>query len=237
MAPTACPACGSGGHYTLKDGRVQCTSCRRKYTVKNHRVRLSEEALRMVARSFWRMVPAMSAATEQGVNSKTLQKYYDLIRRAIADGNEAEAAVKFGAARVAPELFRELAANSGLPKEAQPLFCLAQAAGKSSLLFAAEGPDARLAGVEPPDIAGWVYARDPATFHSLDLDHMHFAPGPATAAGSGRSFWIYAKKGLVKYHGGFRKNFPLFVHEMDFRFKADKEDAALNRLMEILLAI
>lgn len=237
MSRTTCPACGSSGHYTLKDGRSQCTECRKKYTAATHRVRLSREALQTVAESFWRKIPACTAAAEQGMNSKTLQKYYDLIRRAISEQNELAAAERFGATRVDPALFRELSAKSSLLKEASPIFCLAQAGGKACLLFAADGAEAAWSGMDPTQVLGWVYAQNQATLRALDLDHMHFLPGAHGDAGGGKAFWVYAKKGLVKYHGGFRKNFPLFVHEMDFRFHADNEDAALERLTEILLAI
>ena len=170
------------------------------------------------------------------MNSKTLQKYYDLIRRAISEQNEMAALQRFGATRVDPALFRELSAKSSLLKEARPIFCLAQASGKACLLFAADGAEAAWSGTDPTQVLGWVYAQNPATLRALDLDRMHFLPGAQGDPG-GKAFWVYAKKGLVKYHGGFRKNFPLFVHEMDFRFHADNEDAALSRLTEILLAI
>lgn len=237
MSQTTCPACGSSGQYTLKDGRSQCTECRKKYTATTHRVRLPTEALQMVAESFWRKVPACTAAAEQGMNSKTLQRYYDLIRRAISEQNETGAMNRFGAARVAPALFRELSAKSNLPKEACPLFCLAQATGQAFLLFAADEAEAALARVNPTEVLGWVYAQNQATLRALDLDHMHFIPGSPADGADGRAFWVYAKRGLVKYHGGFRKNFPLFVHEMEFRFHADNEEAALSRLTEILLAV
>lgn len=237
MSQTTCPECGSSGHYTLKDGRLQCIECRKKYTATTHRVRLSAQALQMVAQSFWRMTPACTAATEQGVNSKTLQKYYDLIRRAISDQNEEEASRQFGASRVAPARFQAMAANATLSREATPLICLAQGAGKVSLIFTAEGSGDTCAEPAEPEILGWVYAQNLNALRSLDLDHMHFYPTLQGSGNCGKAFWIFAKQKLVKYHGGFRKNFPLFMHEMAFRFNSNDEDAAMSRLMEILMAV
>ena len=32
------------------------------------------------------------------------------------------------------------------------------------------------------------------------------------------NFWGFAKRRLKMYHGGFKKNFPFFIREMEFRF-------------------
>lgn len=236
MQEITCPECGSAEHYTLKDHRLQCAGCRRKYTPATHRAKLPPHTLRLIAGSFWRMIPASAAAAEQGMNCKTLQKYYDLLRRAITKANQSHAVEQFGASTIDPALFHDIAARMGLGTAVKPLFCLAQGRGKISLLFAGGDSEGEFTGIAPSAILGWVYAQNPEALQSLDLDRTHFLSS-AEAKGNaiGRPFWIYAKRGLVKYHGGFRRNFHLFVHEMEFRFNNDNEDAALSWLMEILL--
>lgn len=236
MDQPRCPACGSRQHYLLSDNRRQCAVCRKKYSVGNHRGRLSPQSLQQLARSFWRLVPASAAAAEQGLNSKTLQRYYDLLRRAVTEASERDAIRQFGAAAMHPAPFHESAADRGVGRDPQPLFCVMQRGGRVSLLCAGEaaagGPSA---GTGSGEIAGWIYARDRRTLCSLDLDGIHLLPAGGPKGGAGAtSFWTYAKKGLVRYHGGFRKNFRLFVREMEFRFNNQDEDAAVTFLLEIL---
>lgn len=173
------------------------------------------------------MIPATTAAKELGINCKTMQKYYDLLRRAISALNEMDAIEQFGTAVISRSLFYELTP----PKEMQPVFCVLHREGKISLLFA--GDDPRMG--QFPEAAEWVYATNGKALCSLNLDSMHaLSTGAAKDPGAGVPFWIYAKKRLVKYHGGFRKNFRLFVREMEFRYNHGNTDVALAKLMGIL---
>ena len=229
-----CPACGSPKHYRLKDQRLQCAECRKKYTEQTHRCRLSEETLQHMVRSFWRMVPASTSAGELEVNLKTLQKYHHLLRLAISDASESSATQRLGASNADPRLFQILAKARGVGGGAEPLFCLVKGSGKVMLLNA-EHAEGNLADLPIQEIAGWIYARDRQALASLDLDRIHFlsaAEGPEPSEPAG--FWVKAKKGLVKYHGGFRKNFQLFMREMEFRFNNDNEDFTCGILLDFL---
>ena len=230
MNDITCPVCGGLEHYRLGDNRLQCALCRKKFTAESRRSRLPLQMLNSVAESFWRMIPASAAATERGLNCKTVQKYYDFLRRAIADINERYAVEQFGAAGIHPESFHEAAQRAGLGNEGRPLFCLVRGAGGISLLRAREEESALVAA---SDMAGWVYARDLRALAALDLDRMHCLP-VAGASDEERAFWPFAKRGLVRYHGGFKKNFPYFVREMEFRFNHQREDSVLPLLRQIL---
>lgn len=230
-----CPACGGTAHYRLKDNRLQCAGCRKKFTARKHRSKLPEETLRLIAQNFWRMVPAAAAAAEQGINSKTLQKYYDLLRRAIAEVYERDALERFGATAADPELFHGIAAGRGLGTAVKPLYCLAQSAARVALLPATEKPEGGFAAIAAPEILGWVYAKDHNALSSLDLDRIHSLPAVEAKGGAvAAAFWIHAKRGLVKYHGGFRKNFYHFMREMEFRFNNHDEDVTRAFLTRIL---
>jgi transposase len=235
MTGIQCPDCGSMQHYSLNDNRLQCAACRKKYTVGKHTGKLSLHTFQLIAQSFWRMVPATAAAAGLGINSKTLQKNYDVMRRAITAASESYAIEQFGAARIDPALFHAIAAGKGLASGVQPLFCLADSMGKVSLLTAGEELEGACADVAAPSLLGWVYARDQKTLSALDLDRTHFL---AAAGNNGNNasatFWLTVKRGLVRYHGGFRKNFHLFVREMEFRFNNNDEESAVAFLMEVL---
>jgi hypothetical protein len=180
------------------------------------------------------MTPALAVAAQQGVNSKTLQKYYDRMRRSLAQLNERSAAESFGGTNADPEQFREAARKKGMG-EAVPLFCLACRDGKVSLLIAEESGEP-FAEVACEAVVGWIYAHDQKAYAALDLDRIHFlAASPDMRNGIEASFWSSAKKGLVKYHGGFRKNFRLFMREMEFRFNARQEQDLQGFLLEMLM--
>ncbi|MHB8057178.1 MAG: hypothetical protein ACYDHC_04705 [Desulfuromonadaceae bacterium] len=230
-----CPECGSPQHYVLKDNRLQCAFCRKKYTLLSHRSKLSLNTLEHIALSFSQMTPATATAAEMGVNSKTIQKYYDLLRRTVAEANEKLAVRHFGTATISPALFFGCTDFKVSGTEIKPLFCLVKRDEGISLLFARNtSPDAT-ATVSRKDILGWVYARDNKAFDSLDLDRIHFiSTAEENIVDASRHFWTFAKKGLVKYHGGFRKRFYLFMREMEFRFNNHGKDSTRSCLFSIL---
>jgi len=82
-ADESCPECGAEAPYRLGDGRSKCRRCRRRYTPGGRGSRLPPEALRRLALCFWQMLPARRAARVAGVNRKTAQRHYDLLRRRI----------------------------------------------------------------------------------------------------------------------------------------------------------
>ncbi|HEX9024492.1 MAG TPA: hypothetical protein VF799_11710 [Geobacteraceae bacterium] len=197
--------------------------------------KLSRETMEAIARGFWRMTSASATAEELGMNCKTVQKYYDLFRRALHFELEAAVRKRFGGSHVLPERFRKAAARKNLGGEAEPLLCLARADGKPSILFVQGAPEEEVAAVPDEEIYGWLYAMDRAARDSLNLDRMHYTRELPDEYGHG-SFWMYAKKGLVRYHGGFRRHFHLFMREMEFRFNNHDEKVALAWLMNVLQA-
>ena len=232
---TVCPACGSLQHYTLKDSRLQCACCRKKYTLPSHRCKLSLQIMERIALSYCQMTPATTAASEMGLNSKTIQKYYDLLRRTVSEANEKQAINMFGSATIDPALFYNYTACKGLGQGIKPLLCLAKNSDGISLLFVQAEPSGVSATVDNIDIIGWIYAREQNSFDSLDLDRINFLSTTENMIADATSqFWIFAKKGLVKYHGGFRKNFYLFMREMEFRFNNHNKGSTLAYLTNIL---
>ncbi|HUT98430.1 MAG TPA: transposase, partial [bacterium] len=49
------------------------------------------------------------------------------------------------------------------------------------------------------------------------------------------NFWGYAKRRLKVYHGGFKRNFDLFIREMEFRFNHRGDQNVLKYLQDTLL--
>lgn len=234
---TKCPTCGSREHYRLKDNRLQCADCRKKFTEQMQSRALPEATLRQIVQAFWRMVPASAAASQQGMNSKTLQKYYDRLRRSISQANERCTELRFGGIIAPAGSFRDYARQKGLSEGLQPLFCLAKEKEQIFLLPVAKLKiEGEMAGIAAAETVGWIYALDQKAGEAVDLDRIHFLlAAQADARGGEAGFWMNAKKGLVKYHGGFRKNFHLFLREMEFRYNSRDEVRALDYLLKILV--
>lgn len=169
-----------------------------------------------------------------GLNSKTIQKYYDLLRRTVSEANEKQAINTFGTATIDPALFYNCDCK-GVAPGMKPLLCLARNVEGISLLFVQSVSPCKTATVANTDIIGWIYAREQNAFDSLDLDRIHFlSTTEKNIADATNPFWTFAKKGLVKYHGGFRKNFYLFMREMEFRFNNHNKGSTLAYLTNIL---
>jgi len=218
-----CPECGSGRHYMLNDNRLLCRDCRRKYSPPRFRSRLSEESVSRICESFWGMKPVSEVAAALSMNRKTIQRYYDLLRRGISGITESLLLGQYGTTVAG-------SANFHAVGQGEPMFCIARC-GKRLDLFSVTAKDG---GVnDGAQLAGWIYARDRGSLHCLDLDHIHYLPVGDGGVGE-HSFWGFAKKGLVSYCGGFRKNFYHFVREMEFRFNNREAPDVCDVLREIV---
>lgn len=187
-----------------------------------------------MVRSFWRMVPVSASASELGLNVKTLQKYHGRLRRMISEAGERTALGQLGAITAPAGHFYRSARERKLGAGVLPLFCLVLN-GDKVLLLALEEAEGSLANLGIPGTAGWIYAHDQNAKDCLDLDRIHFlSVGNAKELRDQVGFWINAKRRLVKYRGGFRKNFQLFMREMEFRFNNDNEDLTCDFLLDYL---
>jgi len=94
--------------------------------------------------------------------------------------------------------------------------------------------------VEPQS---WVYTDQLTAHNQIGLDGFHheridhskvFATGRNHINGI-ENFWGFAKRRLKMYHGGFKKNFPLFMKEMEFRFNQRDNDNVVELLTKMLM--
>ena len=93
--------------------------------------------------------------------------------------------------------------------------------------------------VEPQS---WVFSDGFRAYDNLDLEGFrHSRVDHSKTLGSGKNhingienFWGFAKRRLKLYHGGFKRNFALFLLEMEFRFNHRKDPNAIELLERIL---
>lgn len=229
-----CPFCGKGKTYLLEDGRVKCAQCAHKFTPMPRHSHLPKETIRIIARRFWEMTPTTSVAAELNLNIKTVQRYFLRAREGMARCCEESAIVHFGYDRAALSLFESDGSKAVCGSQAMPICALAVSAETISLLFADDNSNPDLLPAAQ-GISGWLYGRTQESIERHLLDQIHLTLHHDQTSELPRLFWQFAKKGLARYQGGFRHNFPLFLREMEFRFKVRQRPDAADLCCQLLI--
>ena len=229
-----CPFCGKGKTYRLEDGRVKCAQCAHKFTPLPRHSHLPEATIRVIAQRFWEMTPTTTVSAELALNIKTVQRYFLRAREGMARCCEHSAIAHFGSDRISLRCFERAPSRPACGIQAQPICAIAVSADSLSLLF---GDDSNSTSClhHADDIAGWLYGRNQESIERHLLDQMHLVLHSNHMSELPRQFWQFAKKGLARYQGGFRHNFPLFMREMEFRFKVRQRPDAANLCTQLLI--
>jgi transposase len=237
-----CPDCHHNGFNVLADGRYQCKRCRKKFTPRQRKSRLPPPVVREIASSFWLMVPAVSSSGRLGLNRKTVQRYYLILRLRIMRARERALREAFGGGYLDAAPFARLFAGAAgaAVRDSRPVFGIVSRGGEAWVILPEEAGGSVGERRIVPDC--WVYARGGGAFETKDIDRFLCV----ASAGRGREgmcplhgndrddFWLFAKRRLKKYYGGFKRNFPLFIREMEFRFNHRDDADAVVYLLELL---
>lgn len=216
-----CPRCGSGRSYRLSDGRLMCKRCRSKFTPAYQVGRLDEPLLRGLAAHFWHMTPTTAAGGELGIDRKTVQRYYRLLRRRLARESEALASAATAGRELAALFLGELSSRpAGVElRDTVTVFGMLQDGGFVRLVFT---PWSDWSGL---DLASIRPAPPPA---------LRGRPALAEAPPEAAAFWRFARTGLRRYRGGFLSALPVFLREMEFRYNHRHDPGAVQLLLELL---
>lgn len=229
-----CPDCRHNGLNRLADGRCQCKRCRKKFTPRQRKSRLPGKVLWEIARSFWLMAPAARGCDSLGLNRKTVQRYYLILRLRITKDRERALLELFG--NFTPDTSPFGGCSPAGPGQSgqgrHPVFGIITRGREAWVLFPEQGgrhgtPVETVTDALAPDY--WVYARGPGAYEKKDIDR--FSCLPATGR---EEFWLFAKRRLRKYYGGFKRNFPLFIREMEFRFNHRDDADPVAHLLSLL---
>lgn len=219
LGPT-CPSCGERQAYQLGDGRLKCKACRLKYTPQRKPGRLDDFTVRRLVRHFWSMAPIEATAQDLGVDRKTVQRYFGLIRQAIARAGE--------------ERMNRQRQGSDLQG-----FFVGRFNGRSASGLA--GGNVPVFGlVRLPDSLGLVFPSGAEDWSGLELDCLRFVgmseeiPSAARGEGHAESFWKFARARLKHYRGGFKRHLGHYLREMEFRYNHQDDSQALDRLYRLL---
>lgn len=229
-----CPLCGEGKTYRLEDGRIKCAQCSHKFTPMPRHSRLPEQTIRVIAQRFWEMTPTTAVSAELQLNIKTVQRYFLRARKGMALCCARSAIALFGSDFIDFKYFDNDPSRPESGIQAQPICAIAASPDTFSLLFSTgihDTPYPHVAG----NLAGWLYGRNPESIKRHLLDQMHLILHADHTSELPHQFWQFAKKGLARYQGGFRHNFPLFLREMEFRFKVRQHPDAANLCSQLLI--
>jgi len=242
-----CPACRFRIFYKLSDGRRKCIRCGKKFTPGTRKPRLSEKKIKEIARLFWLMVPAARVALDLGVNPKTVLGYYHTMREQIAKAREQELGQLAGEIEVDESYFggvRKGKRGRGAAGKI-PVFGLLKRNGEVRVVFPKQLDKHTLQGAikEHVEPQSWVYSDSYRAYDRLNLEGFHhirichdetFSSGKAHINGI-ENFWGFAKRRLKMYHGGYKKNFPLFIREMEFRFNHRNDPGVIDYLFNLII--
>ena len=175
-----------------------------------------------------------------------MQRYYHKIRQKIAEEGD----------RVRPVLSGEIEVDEsyfgGVQKGKRgrgaagkvPVFGLLKRKGQVVVVIPDRVSKAILQGfikeyVEPDSI---VFSDSFRAYENLDVEgfrHQRIDHGVTFSNGKSHingieNFWGFAKQRLKIYHGGYKKNFYLFLKEMEFRFNNRNNKTVLKYLLHLL---
>jgi len=241
-----CPVCRHRKHYTLADGRKKCARCGKRYTPVRRMQKLSAPVLKEVVRLFWLMVPAERVANDLGINRKTVQRYFSRLRERIAEDSERVLGKLSGEIEVDESYFggaRKGKRGRGAGGKI-PVFGLLKRDGDVRVVFPKQVNRVTLQGAIKSHVRpqSWVYSDSFRAYNHLDLEGFkHRRISHSECFGKGQvhingieNFWGFAKRRLKIYHGGFKKNFPFFMREMEYRFNHRNDPDVVNHLVKML---
>lgn len=211
-----CPTCHAAVAYQLGDGRRKCRRCGRRYTPRDRCSRLPRPALRQLVLCFWQMVPARQAAQILGMNRKTVQRLYRMLRVGIGgQGVEGQGNV----------------VSNGAGGAERPLVVLvADGSNIQVLPFTADG-------AFPPSCA-LVYPRTSWFEGGVGLSDLQlWIPGGGKESTRGDvpvKFWGFAGRLARRYRGRCLQDLPLFLQEVAFRFNQRDNPQVIETLCRLL---
>ncbi|MCF8069302.1 MAG: IS1595 family transposase [Desulfobacterales bacterium] len=192
------------------------------------------------------MVPAAKVAKGLGLNSKTVQRYFNRLCLKITE--ESRRSLK----QLAGEIEVDESYFDGVQKGKRgrgaggkiPVLGLLKRHGEARVVFPDKVDKASLQGAIKTHMKpqSWVYSDGFRAYDNFDLEGLHHVRIiHDETLGQGKThineienFWGFIKRRLKIYHGGYKKNFELFIRKMGFRFNHRSNPNVINDLYKML---
>lgn len=224
-----CPACMQTETYRLGDGRYKCKQCKKKFSAQRNKAKISSEKLNNLAELFWQMKTAEQCAKQLEINRKTAQSYYDRLRSIMAKEN----------ARTRHQLVSNPQGISSTRGNGKlTIFWSLLLQNQVHVIFPAT-PLFSLEKNDLPEVQGIseIYTNSPSAKRNVIIEKFYrrtLWARKETEEKQLQEFWRQCKINLMKYRGGCKSRFPLFIEEMAFRFNHHEREDVIRLLQNKL---
>ena len=219
-----CLFCDRYGLYKLKDKRLKCKSCNTKYSLKKLKRDLE------ILYYFYLEISARRAANELELNYKTVQSRFMNFRKSINEYSKQEMKKLNGELELDETYLggkRKGKRGRGANNKAIAFGILERNGKIHTIIVENVKEDTLMEAIKNKTKKGSVFYTDGfksyASLHQYGKHNIikhsedEFVNGRIHINGI-EGFWSYAKERFHKYHGINRKNYPLYLKEMEFRF-------------------
>lgn len=225
-----CVYCDSNKLHKLKDKRIKCYNCRKYYSIR----KLKREI--QILYYFYLEISARKTAKELELNYKTVQSKFMEFRKGIAEYCKKEIERLNGELELDETYFGgKRKGKRGREADNKAIaFGILERKGKVyTIIIPNVKEETLMNAIKEKTKKGSVFYTDGfKSYNSLRLYGKHniinhdkdeFVKEENHINGI-ESFWAFAKERFHKYHGINRKNYPLYVKEMEFRFNNRNEN-------------
>ena len=233
-----CIFCNKYGLYRLKDKRVKCKHCKKKYSLSKLKNDLQ------ILYYFYLEISARRAANELNLDYGSIHRKFMYFRKKIAEFCNREAEKLNGELELDETYFggkrkgnRGRGANNkaiafGILERNGKVYTIIVENVKAETLMEAIRLKTKKGSVFYTDgFRSYNDLRQYGKHNVVRHDKDEFAKEKNHINGL-EGFWSFAKERFHKYHGINKKNYPFYLKEMEFRFN-HRNESVLNLLFDI----
>lgn len=235
-----CIFCKSNELYKLKDKRIKCKNCNKKYSIK--KLKRDLELLYY----FYLEISARRAANEMNLDYGVVHRKFMDFRKLISEYCNNQAKKLNGELELDESYFggkRKGKRGRGAFNKAIVFGILERKGKVYTLIVPNVQKDTLMDAIKDKTKKGSVFYTDTwKSYNSLHQYGKHnkirhndgeFAKGKNHINGI-EGFWSYAKERFHKYHGIRKNNYPFYLKEMEFRFN-HRNEKVFNLLFDICI--
>jgi len=224
-----CMFCNKYGLYPLKDKRVKCKHCNKKYSLK----KLKKDLL--ILYYFYLEISARRAANELNLDYGVIHRKFMQFRKCISNYCLLEAKKLNGEIEIDESYFGgKRKGNRGRgAKNKAIVFGILERKGKIyTKIVENVSAETLMNEIKNKTLKGSVFYTDGwKSYASLEqygkhnvIDHDKELVENHNHINGIEGFWSFAKERFHKYHGISKTNYPFYVKEMEFRFNHRNEN-------------
>jgi transposase len=236
----SCIYCNSYKVSRLKDKRLKCSKCNKKYSLQKLRNKI------MILYYFYLEVSAQKTAKELLLNYKTVHNCFMQFRKCINVYLEKEHKKLNGKLEIDESYFggkrkgnRGRGANNKaivfgiLERKGKVFLKIVENVSKETLMDAIRNKTKKGSVFYTDGFKSYASLEQYGKHNIIRHSDDEFAKGHNHINGI-EGFWSYAKERFHKYHGINKNNYPLYLKEMEFRYN-NRNESVFNLLFDICI--